>query len=158
MKITFILPLLLFTFNSFAKESLTCLEIYQKIAVEKQIKKKHASDTAYQLGSGALITAFLNPFVSLGFMAGSAGLSIYAGRDPRESKALDMRDDEGHVIHRLARKYQREISCDITAFEIMSIVNEGFESGQFCENFPKLYSDKDVRRFLARTLRERHQP
>lgn len=152
-KLVLISALSVFSFNSFAQFSLSCPEIYQKTMVAKEIKKDKAERIGSNSGKVAFVTSFGLPAVGLALFAPAIALNIYAATDSKEEKVLALIDEGSRELGRFSKKLQKRINSNISEEEILEIVKENLESGLFCQEFPHLYSPKEVKEHVEQVLR-----
>lgn len=152
-KLLLISALSVFSFNSFAQFSLSCPEIYQKTMVSKEIKKNKAERIGSNTGKVAFVTSFGLPAVGLALFAPAIALNIYAASDSREEKVLALIDEGSRELEKFSKKLQKRINSNISEEEILEIVKENLESGFFCQDFPHLYSPKEVKEHVEKVLR-----
>jgi hypothetical protein len=65
-----------------------------------------------------------------------------------------MTQEQSKQFDRLLKK-ARKIRSNITEQDIADIVVQGMESGKFCEDFPKLYSPRQVRNYVLEQVASR---
>jgi hypothetical protein len=143
-------------FASEAGSSLTCSEIYAKTAVAKTERNAKAAQTLEYVKGGTGAATFVSlitgiaaiPIALFGLTAAFAEAEyIYSNSIPNEQKIIFMSEGQTKQFYRLFYK-AKKIRSDVTEQEIISIVEQGLESGKFCENFPKLYSPRMVRNYV----------
>lgn len=145
-----------FSFNSFADFSLSCTEIYARTMHAKDAKKRRAERVANDFKAASFITTLGAPIVGVSLLAPAIGLDIYASIDSKEEKVLDLANEETRRLNRFAKSLRKKISTDITSEEIVDLVAHGLTSGEFCQDFPHLYSPKDVKRYVQAKLKEKY--
>lgn len=155
-KLVLITILSAISFNSFAQFSLSCPEMYQKTMVAKEIKK----DRAYKLGMNtnrvAFVTSFGLPVVGLALFAPGVALNIYSAIDSKEDRVLRLADEGSRELAKLSKKLQKKINSNISEEEILEIVKENLDSGLFCQDFPHLFSPKEVKDHVEAVLRQKY--
>lgn len=152
-KFVFMAVLSAISFNSFAQFSLSCPEIYERVMISKEIKKKKIGDLTDDIGLGGLLIGLSTPGVGLGIMAGAVGMSIYSELPSREEKVLAMKEEGSRQLQKFTKSLQKKVSSDITSEEIMEIVKDGLESGVYCRNFPHLASRSEVKEHVREILK-----
>jgi hypothetical protein len=138
----------------------SCREIYKKTAEHKygrNVAIMRGLGTATQVtlaGSlAALITA--QPEIAIALFSASAATGLintaYLLMDPREARVLLL--SEGHLrkFQRLLKK-ARNIRSDITEQNIIDLINKGIDDGTFCQGFPKLYSVRQVSKYVLERI------
>jgi uncharacterized membrane protein YjfL (UPF0719 family) len=151
-KFVLIAALSAFSFNSFAQFSLTCPEIYERIIISKQIKKNKVGNLTNDIGLGGLLIGLSAPTVGLSILAGAVGMSVYIELPSREEKVLVLKEEGSRQLKRLTKNLQKKISSEISPDEVMQIIQEGLESGRYCQNFPDLAKRKEVKRHVSSVL------
>jgi hypothetical protein len=147
----------LFSVNAFAEFSLTCPEMYARTIISKERKKDKAGRLSYDLSVGAFITSFGGAApVTVGLLLPAVALSIYSGADSREQKVMDLSEEGSRRLAKLEKKARKKINKDITQEEIAAIVEDGLVSGTFCRQFPHLYTPKEVKDYVMRSLKMKH--
>ena len=146
-----------FTFNVFASSSLSCHEMYIKTMNHKNIKKEKV-DRINNASPGLLIVVpAINPVAGLTLLGAAIGAEIYASTPSKEEKILRMASEGSKKLDRFIKKLQKDISCEISENEVKAIISEGLESGVYCQDFPVLYSVKDVKDHVKRQLIQKYQ-
>jgi hypothetical protein len=156
----FILASLLtaFSFNAFSSSSLSCHEMYIKTMNHKN-KIKNKVDRINNSSPGLLIVVpAINPVAGLALLGAAIGAEIYATTPSKEEKILKLSSESSKKLDRFVKKLQKDISCEITENEVKAIISEGLESGVYCQDFPVLYSVKDVKNHVRRQLIQKYQP
>ncbi len=142
----------LFSVNAFAEFSLTCPEMYERTIIAKERKKERAGDTANTLGWGMLLFSFGAAPVAVGLLLPTVALSVYSEANPKEAKVVDLSYEGSRRLERLTKKARKKINSKIDQEEIAQIVQEGMSSGLYCQGFPHLYTPKEVKEHVLRTL------
>lgn len=155
-KLILVSALAIFSFNSFAQFSLSCPEIYQKTLVAKEIKKSKAAKIASNAGKVAFVTSFGLPIVGLALFAPAAALGIYSEIDSKEQRVMRLADEGSHELAKLSWKLQKKINSNISEEEIMVIVKDHLESGFYCQDFPHLFSPKEVKEHVEAVLKQKY--
>ncbi len=156
----FILASLLtaFSFNAFSSSSLSCHEMYIKTMNHKN-KIKNKVDRINNSSPGLLlVVSAVNPVAGITYLGAAIGAEIYATTPSKEEKILRLSSESSKKLDRFVKKLQKEISCEITENEVKAIISEGLESGVYCQDFPVLYSVKDVKNHVKRQLIQKYQP
>ncbi|MFP5386947.1 MAG: hypothetical protein ACLGHN_12770 [Bacteriovoracia bacterium] len=147
----------IFSMNSFASFSLSCPEIYKRIIDSKTLKKEKAETTGYYLNSFALSASAMGaPLVTAALSIPAIVLISYSSFTPREEKALAYAEEDSRALIRLTKKLQKKIHPDIHEQEIIELVQNGLDSGEFCMDFPDLMSPREVRKYVESQLREKY--
>lgn len=152
-KFVFMALLSTISFNSFAQFSLSCPEIYERIMVSKEIKKKKVGDMTDDVGLGGLLIGLSAPGVGLGILAGAVGMSVYSELPSREEKVLAMKEEGSRQLQRFTKSLQKKVSSDISSEEVLEIIKDGLESGVYCRNFPHLANRSDVKEHVREILK-----
>lgn len=141
--------IMLLSSNSFAQSSFSCREIYQRTASHKLDVREsydfaiYGESTLYVSGAGFVIhPVFAAITVAL------IATQIYSGSTPKEQKILEAGNDASGFSRRLLKKLQKKVSANIAMSDIARYIEEGFDSGELCSNFPKLYSKSDVKKMV----------
>lgn len=138
-------------FSAQAQE--TCHEIYAKDLAAKTHKKNRAGKVGADLYASSLIVMWTGSLpLTVGVMVAGGALSIYANMDSSAQKIDDLQHEGSRRLNRLTKKMQRNINENITQDEIVNIVQDGLESGLFCENLPKLYSASAIKKHIREVL------
>lgn len=155
-KLMVIAALSIFSFNSFAEFSLSCPDIYQKTMLSKEAKKRKAGRIGSDLGKGAFFISLGAPAVGLALLVPAAGLQVYSDLPSKEERVLGVLEEGNRQLVKLTKKLQKKVSSDVTADEIIGIVRDGLESGQFCQDFPHIYSPSDVKEHVEAVLKSKY--
>lgn len=143
-----------FSFNSFAQFSLSCPEIYQRIVQKKEARKSSSNVSS---GAGAVFIAVPVTPVSVGIFVGIGALLAYKSyANGKEMRAIRISNEDSRQFNKFVKKLQKKINPDITADEVHGIVEEGFNDGVYCQNFPDLYTEGDIKRHVKNILVERY--
>jgi hypothetical protein len=156
----FILASLLtaFSFNAFSSSSLNCHEMYIKTMNHKN-KIKNKIDSINNASPGLLIVVpAINPVAGLTLLGAALGAEIYATTPSKEEKILRLTSESNKKLDRFVKKLQKDISCEISENEVKAIIIEGLDSGVYCQDFPVLYSVRDVKNHVKRQLILKYQP
>lgn len=146
----------IFSFNSFAEFSLTCPDIYQRTMLSKEAKKERAGRISNDLGKGAFIISLGAPAVGLALLVPAVGLSVYSSVDSKEDRVLQIMEEGNRNLIKLTKKLQKKVSSDISADEVLDVVKRGLESGLFCQEFPHLYSPKEVKEHVEAVMKSKY--
>jgi hypothetical protein len=155
-KITLAVVLATLSFSSFAEFSLNCPEIYARLVSHKNEQRDKAGRVGDQIGKAALVSAFVNPIISGSLFVPVIGIRIFEMTSSKEDRVQMLMEDGTGQLRRLTKKMQKRISSDITSEEISGIIKEGLESGQYCMDFPDIYSPKDVKKHVEEVLKEKY--
>ena len=142
-----------FSLNSFADFSLTCPDIYQRTMLAKEKKKEKAGRISNDLGKGAFFISLGAPAVGLALLVPAVGLSVYSSVDSKEDRVLQIMEEGNRHLVKLTKRLQKKVSSDITADEVLGIVRDGLDSGLFCQQFPHLYSPKEVKEHVTEVMK-----
>jgi hypothetical protein len=156
----FILASLLtaFSLNAFSSSSLSCQEMYIKTMNHKN-KIKNKVDRINNSSPGLLlVVSAVNPVAGITYLGAAIGAEIYATTPSKEEKILRLSSESSKKLDRFVKKLQKDISCEITENEVKAIISEGLDSGVYCQDFPVLYSVKDVKNHVKRQLIQKYQP
>lgn len=145
--------LTVFSFNSFAQFSLSCPEIYQKTFTAKEIKKNKASKLSNNFSTLSLLGLIAMPEVGLTLIGASLVAGTYSVIPSKEDRALRLADEGSKQLKRLTKKLQNKVNADITEEEVLRTVQEGLDSGEFCRNFPDLYSARDIKKYVTNVMK-----
>ncbi len=156
----FILASLLtaFSFNAFSSSSLSCHEMYIKTMNHKNNIKNKVNRINNSSPGLLIVVPSINPVAGLALLGAAIGAEIYATTPSKEEKILKLSSESSKKLDRFVKKLQKDISCEITENEVKAIISEGLESGVYCQDFPVLYSVKDVKKHVKRQLVQKYQP
>lgn len=135
-----------------SKES--CRSFYEK-RIEKHVRvHEKVNKYFYISASTATVLAFVNPLLS-GIVLGAHYGAILISSDYGSKKGnvfnLEMMETpEGQLLFDEVLK----INQDYTNLDIQRIINNGFESGDFCSNLPSLYDLDEVSDYVVLKLKE----
>ncbi len=150
--------LAVFSFHAFSSSSLSCHEMYIKTMNHKN-KIKNKVDRINNSSPGLLIVVpAINPVAGLTLLGAAIGAEIYATTPSKEEKILRLTSESNKKLDRFVKKLQKDISCEITENEVKAIIIQGLDSGVYCQDFPVLYSVKDVKNHVKRQLIQKYQP
>lgn len=148
----------------------SCSEIYQASMANKLEKvQKYNKAWNTQRGDTSLNGALTyTGFIMAAALSGSAPVIIAATVTPamismiknlpsREEKALKLQSEVSKGHKRYVKRLQKEVSERITSEEVVSLLEEGFNSGLFCDNLPKLASSHDIRKHVRDILEARYE-
>ncbi len=157
-KIIFILMICLSLGIQAQTPSPTCRELYASAAEKEMKQEKWILDKgaiAYGLTLPAMFTG--NIFIVSGFLlTGSVMVGYSKLYDAREIRVKDLQIEGSRRLKRFTKRMKKIISPAIEQEEIIEIINEGLESGLFCENAPKLASPGDIKSHVKSVLIERY--
>jgi hypothetical protein len=103
---------------------------------------------------GALIGAGAPVMIPL-FLVGAltpTAISMIVNAPNREERALELIQESNKRLERFTKKMQRKISKNITTADVINAVQEGFDSGKFCEEHPKLMGPQEIRAHVEASL------
>jgi hypothetical protein len=145
-----------FSLNSFADFSLSCPEIYQKILTDKEMKKEAASKLSNRLSGLSLVGLIAMPEVGLALIGASLVSGTYSAIPSKEERAMSLVEEGSRQLERLTKDIQKNISKDITEQEVLGVIQEGLDSGLYCQNFPELYGRRDIKKQVTSELKVRY--
>jgi hypothetical protein len=157
-KITFILMVCLSLGIRAQTPTPSCREVYAS-AAEKEMKREawilDKGALAYGLTLPAMFTG--NIFIVSGFLlTGSVMVGYSKLYDAREIRVKDLQSEGSRRLKRFTKRMKKIISPAIKQEEIIEIINEGLETGLFCENAPKLASPGEIKNHVQNILEERY--
>lgn len=155
-KFTFAVLMSALSFNSFAEFTLNCPEIYARLVSHKEERREKVGRVGDQLGRAALISAFVNPIVSGSLFVPVLGIRIFEATSSQEQRVQNLMEEGTGQLRRLTKRMQKKYSSDISSEEISAIINQGLVSGQFCLDFPDIYTPKDVKKHVEEVLKDRY--
>lgn len=155
-KLMVIAALSIFSFNSFAEFSLSCPDVYQKTMLSKAAKKKKAGRISSDLGKGAFFISLGAPAVGVALLVPAIGLSVYSDLPSKEERVLRILEEGNRNLVKLTKKLQKKVSSDVTAEEVLGVVRDGLDSGLFCQEFPHIYSPKEVKEHVEEVLKSKY--
>jgi hypothetical protein len=148
--------LTVFSFNSFAQFSLSCPEIYQKTFNHKEIKKERASDLSQNFSTASLLGLVALPEIGLALIGASLVSGTYSVIPSTEARVLSLVDEGSRQLRRLTKKLQKNVNKDISEQEVLAVIQQGLESGLFCQNFPDLYNARQVKKHVTNVMRSNY--
>lgn len=161
MKTILLSALLLLSFSTRAQveaQKASCVELYAHASAEKitkQNKLRERGATVYGLSLAALFTG--NIFIVSGFLLGGSGMVLTANLyDAPEIRANDLKIEGSRRLEKFTKKMQRKFGAAVSEMEILSIVNEGMDSGLFCAKAPKLATPKEIKSHVESILASRY--
>jgi hypothetical protein len=137
----------------------SCAELYahasaEKITKENKLRERGAS--VYGLSLAALFTG--NIFIVSGFILGGSSMILTANfYDAPEIRANDLKIEGSKRLRKYTEKMQKKLGTQITEMEILSIVNQGMDSGIFCADPSKLASPEEIKSYVAGILESRYR-
>jgi hypothetical protein len=147
-----------FSFNAFSSSTLSCHEMYIKTMNHKNNIKNKVNRINNSSPGLLIVVPSINPVAGLALLGAAIGAEIYATTPSKEEKILKLSSESSKKLDRFVKKLQKDISCEITENEVKAIISEGLESGVYCQDFPVLYSVKDVKKHVKRQLVQKYQP
>ncbi len=143
----------IFSLNTFADFSLTCPEIYRKTLIHKDLTSRKINNVAYKATQvSTLLLLSGNPLVFAALAPAIVVAGYTKNHSSKEQRIDDLMSEGNRRLERLTKKLQKNISSDINEEEIVSLIEDGMKSGLFCKRFPELYSPKDVKEYVKKSL------
>jgi len=143
----------------------TCASIYTQINANKLLKEEkynrnfneRKGDTSWNgaMTFAIVVAAIANPVFLVAALT-PAAVSIIVNLPSQEERVLRLRDESTKQFTRFVGRLQNHISPDITAKEVESIIENGFNSGEYCKNLPNLHSPMDIRKDVRKTLKAKY--
>lgn len=181
-KITSFLMISAFLFNSvaFADEAAveaksqvktySCYELYLTAALNKERSRHiyndrfndaphdHLSLNAMATLMGGMVSQALigSTPVTVGFFLAPAAISIVKNLPSRQEKVLALTKVGNEKFNKFVKKLQKKISPEITAEEVSKIIEDGFNSGKYCENLPKFATRAQIKKMIKKELKKVH--
>lgn len=168
--IPFVLSLTFMTgaFASSEPKTYTCEGIYS-LRLANKIEKRDRYNDKWNKSRGD--TSYNGALAIVGFMAGAATgslpillaasltptvISTIKNLDSREERNAKLRDESQRSHKRFMKTLHKKISPNITDEEVGEIIQNGFDSGLFCDDMPELYTPSDIKKHVRVTLEEKY--
>lgn len=146
----------------------TCAGIYARGYVNKHMKEEkynramntQRGDTSYNgfltimLLAGSAVTGSL-PIILAASLT-PAAISLIVNLPSKEERVLKLADESSKQFDRFLGRLQKKVSANITAQEVEALIQDGFASGEFCENMPNLHSPMDIRKHVKKALKAKY--
>ena len=84
-------------------------------------------------------------------------ISIIENLPSREERALKLEDESSKKFRRFTDHLQDKISHNITADEVETVIQSGFDSGEFCKDLPTLASPNAIRSYAYAILKAKYK-
>ena len=117
----------------------SCRQIYQRVADSKQKMK-------YKAFAGAAVAGLVGSAFPVAYGVSALGL-VWSITTPTEQKVVDLSAAGAKYANRLLKR-ARKVDEKIEYEDLLAIYNEGFDSGHFCKNFPKLMKKRAVDNYV----------
>lgn len=166
-----------FISNSYANSvTYTCLDIYAKAAANDQAREDNYNDAFNTNVPGMTIAggpaSWNSALTIFGFFGGAltgslpivlaatltpSAINFIVNATDKEERALRLLDESQRSHKGFVRKLQKKISENITEEQVSELIAEGFASGAFCSDLPKLYSARKIKKHVKAILEAQYQ-
>lgn len=83
-------------------------------------------------------------------------ISIIKNLPSREERIQKLQEESSASFKRYIKRLKRDISEDVTPEEVSEIIQAGFDSGLYCQDLPKVYSPRQIRKHVRELMAEKY--
>ncbi len=134
----------------------TCSDIYQKIATSKK-KSRQISKSTHEVADDMMdIGAWTHDsdLFFIGLLTELGAIAIESIKS-KEEKMLERTKLNSERLSKFTKKVEKKGKLITSPEEVSKIVSAGIKSGDFCQNFPKLYSRNQAIQYVINKLKQR---
>ncbi len=127
----------------------SCADIYALNAEHQMNMRFEVKALSQTLGTGGAFMGLVsvNPAMIIVSVVGGFVGSTVSSLRTKEEKVMLLQEAGTRLSNKLL-KQARQIVPEITAENVSSILDEGFTSGYFCADYPKLMNKKKIRDYV----------